>query len=986
MSNPVFIGRQAELLQLKTFLDNATLGEAQVVFIAGEAGAGKSSLVAEFIRRQEEADPKLIASIGECNAQTGIADPYLPFRQLLTSLTTGNEAEKTPKEIDEKKKLDRWKEFVQVSTRTLIMLGPDLVGIFVPGAQIIGKIGMAIGLSSNLSTKLSEKIGKKSGKESPKIDPALDQEKIFEQYAAVLKVLSKDRTLVLVLDDLQWADSGSINLLFHLARQLKDSRILLLGTYRPDDVALGRAGGRHPLEPVLNELKRYHGNIVIDLSQAEAREGRLFVDALLDAEPNHLNLSFRDELFAHTGGQPLFTVELLRNLREQGHLVKDTQGSWVQVSKLDWESLPARLEGVIGERVTRLPADLHETLTIASVIGQEFAAQVVGRVQNVDERELVRNLSRELDKRYLLVVEQGEIKIGKLYLSQYRFAHFLLQQYLYDELSAGERRIFHGEIADTLETLYAGQTDEIALQLAHHFEEAGNAEKAIRYWTLAGNSAYQVYAQNEAIATYTRALELGKEATLETEQLRHLYSRRGRAMELLGQFEQALKDYDEMLSTARERQDRRMELDAMMASSTLYSTPTAVMNPEKGQALSEEALKLAKELGDQSIECKVLWNLLLANLHGGKVDQAIDYGERSLSLASSLNLREQLAYTLTDLGRAYSTVCRFEEAESRLREAAGLWRELGNMPMLNDNLNALLLNHFWAGKYKNALEIAQESLEVSRITKNIWAQCWPRHLQGQIWFKYGEIDRALDELDASVRLAQEANASIHTKWYSANLSWAYIQVGAVQKGMDLYRATRIPNAELPMILAWNSTAASYALCEIATGQIDLATSTISARHISNGVADYTFKLVQCKLALARKDLTQAKTIIDTVLENIRKYKIDQFLSEALFLKGQAHLMNGERELAKAAFEEARLAAEALGSRWLLWQILSALAGVESEDGKSSALKSQAREIIQFIADHIHEDEMRSQFLQSEGVLAICSSNAGVGISGISDTD
>ena len=89
-------------------------------------------------------------------------------------------------------------------------------------------------------------------------------------------------------------------------------------------------------------------------------------------------------------------------------------------------------------------------------------------------------------------------------------------------------------------------------------------------------------------------------------------------MELTGQFEQALKNYDEMLTTARERKDRRMELDAQMAASTLYSTPTAVMDAEKGQALSEETLKLAQELGDQSIECRVLWNLLLANLHGSK--------------------------------------------------------------------------------------------------------------------------------------------------------------------------------------------------------------------------------------------------------------------------------------------------------------------------------------------------------------------------------
>jgi tetratricopeptide (TPR) repeat protein len=967
MVQTTFIGRKTELARLEEFLKKAAAGQLRVAFIAGEAGAGKSSLVEKFIDNEEERDPTLIATVGECNAHTGSGDPYLPFRQVLTSLTTEPEAKKSADESAKIKRTARLKEFVRVSSHTLIKIGPDLIGIFVPGAGLLTRIATEVALSSDIAGKLSEQIGKKAGSELAKVDPQLDQEKIFEQYASVLKVLSKDRTLILVLDDLQWADSGSLNLLFHLARQLKDSRIFLLGTYRPDDVALGRDGQRHPFEATLNELKRYYGDIVLDLSHTDSDERRAFTNELIDSEPNHLDAAFREQLFTHTDGHPLFTVELLRNLQERGDLVKDKDGSWIQGTALDWNTLPPRVEGVIGERIARLPESLRETLNVSSVMGYEFIAQVIARVQQVQELELVKNLSRELEKRYLLVFEQGETKIGKQFLSIYRFTHAMTQQYLYDELSTGERRMLHGEIAETLETLSTDHIDQFTLQLARHYEEAGNAEKAIRYWTLAGGSAYQVYAQNEAIAAYTRALELGKEAALDTEQLRHLYSRRGRAMELLGQFEQALKNYGEMLSTARERQDGRMELDAMMASSTLYSTPTAVMNLEKGQALSEEALKLAKELRDQSIECKVLWNLLLANLHGAKLDQAIEYGESSLSLARSLNLRDQIPYTLTDLGRAYNIACRFEEAETRLAEAASLWRELGNMPMLNDNLNTLLLNHFWSGKYKNALEIAQESLEVSRTTKNIWAQCWPRHVQGQIWFEYGEIDKALDELDASVRLAQEANAPIHTKWYDADLCWAYIQIGAVQKGVDLYRATRVPNQELPAPTAWTPAAVAYALCEIATGQLDLAASTLGARPLSNSLSDYSMKLAQGRLALARKDPTQAIAILEPVLENIRQFKINQYLSEALFLKGQAHLMNGGENLAKAVFEQARLAAEALGSRWLMWQILAGLAGVEPDNGKSSALKSQAREIIQFIADHIYDDEMRSQFLKSEGV-------------------
>jgi len=112
------------------------------------------------------------------------------------------------------------------------------------------------------------------------------------------------------------------------------------------------------------------------------------------------------------------------------------------------------------------------------------------------------------------------------------------------------------------------------------------------------------------------------------------------------------------------------------------------VNPAKGKALSEETLKLAAELGDHAVESRVLVEFASSDLQDSNADRAIEYGEKSLSLARELNLREQMAYTLSDLGWAYNVACRFEESEARLIEGASLWRELGNMPMLNNNLNA----------------------------------------------------------------------------------------------------------------------------------------------------------------------------------------------------------------------------------------------------------------------------------------------------------
>ncbi len=890
----------------------------QVVFIAGEAGSGKTSLADEFTREQAAHDPGLAVATGQCNAQTGAGDPYLPFRQVLTSLTSDAEAGR-----DQVQRNAALREFVRVSTQTLIQLGPDLIGIFVPGGSLLARLPTLIATNTKLADKIAERVGPK-GKSASQADPALDQEKIFEQYAAVLKALCAQRTLVVVLEDLQWADSGSLGLLFHISRELKDAHLLLLGTYRPDDVALGRDGERHPLEPVLNELKRYYGEIVIDLSRRSVQEARDFVNALVDAEPNKLDASFRERLFRLTEGHALYTVELLRTLQERGDLAHDEQGCWVQGPSLDWKSLPARVEGVIAERVARLPAALHETLSTASVMGYEFAAQVVARVKNQPERELVRDLSRELERRYRLVFEQPETRLGAQVFSPYRFSHTLVHQYLYDELGAAERRLLHADIAATLETLAGNAADEIALQLARHYDEARDASKAVHYWTLAGEAAFASYAHLEAISAFSRALELAPDAQLTSSQLRQLYARRGRTMELIGQFEQAIRNYGDMLAAAQLLHDRLMELDARVATSILYSTPTAVVDPVRGRQLSEETLKLAQELDDPAVESRVLWNLLLASLQNSNAQAAIEYGERSLALARSLKLREQIAYTLSDLGWAYNVACRFEEAEACMSEAAGLWRELNNMPLLTNNLNAWMFNLYWSGKDEKALEIASESLEISRTTRNLWNMGWPRHLQGLVHLEFGQTDMALDELRSSIDLAVEANTPVYADWYRADLIAAYTALGDLPAASGLYAQWRVPDDRVAMSPGRTPTLVGYARYEIASGQLDTATATLAACHATGAVWDYLLGLAQVSLALARQDAEQAIAIAAPLAEKARAVKVGQYLPEALWLLGEACALHGERAEAHIALEQALAAAQAIGSRRLTERITRAM--------------------------------------------------------------
>jgi predicted ATPase len=174
---------------------------------------------------------------------------------------------------------------------------------------------------------------------------------------------------------------------------------------------------------------------------------------------------------------------LLRHLEERGHIKLDGAGRLVAGSDVDWDTLPARAVAVIEERVGRLNRELREVLTVASVEGERFTAQVIAQVQGVSERQMLAMLSQELAGRHRLVREAGEMQVagGGRHLSHYQFAHTLIQAYLYLSLSAGERRLLHGEIGRRLEGLYGENSTQIAVKLAHHYTKAGLEEKVIEY-------------------------------------------------------------------------------------------------------------------------------------------------------------------------------------------------------------------------------------------------------------------------------------------------------------------------------------------------------------------------------------------------------------------------------------------------------------------------------------------------------------------------
>ena len=789
MEIPLVVARESELEIMDGRLEQAFAGQGCVVFVTGEAGSGKTSLIHEFTRRAQEANGELIVASGNCNAYTGIGDPYLPFREILELLTGNVEARWAAGTITKDHALRLWNK-LPVAVGTLAATGPDLIDTFVQRVALHERAHVSASGESDWLTSLENLLERK-----PTTTAATHQVDLFEQYTRVLHTLEQSSPLLLVIDDLQWADAGSINLLFHLGRKIKGSRILILGAFRSEEVTLGRDGGRHPLESVINEFRREFGDILLNVDQIE---GRKFIEAFLNSEPHRLGPSFREMLYHQTQGHPLFTIELLRGLQERGDIVRDPEGYWVEGLSLDWVTLPVRVEAAIQERIRRLPEILQKALAVASVEGESFTAEVVAQIRAIDKREMLEYLSNELDRKHRLVHAQSIQRVDGKSLSRYRFRHILFQKYLYGSLDEVERAHLHEHVGTALEELYGDQVEDAAnpVHLALHFEKAQIIEKAIHYLHNAGERAVQLSAFREGITHLTKGLKL-----LET-----------------------LPDTAE-----REQQELGLLLALGIAWQGLLGA-----QPDEIIYTFTKARELCKRVGNTTQMVQVLGGLAVLYYVRGKHHQAREFAEEGLALAEKANeplpmllchwvlgfihfclgdfihALEHLRYVLdfydptqhhhslvylrgSDAGlgaMAYEACCLWclgypDQASKRSEEALSMARELGHPFSLADVL-------CFAGCLFHAMRKDGESLqmnaeELMRLSQERNLAGWfatGMRSRGEAFALQGKIQEGVTQARKGIDAMQSEKMWIYHSGTLALLAEAQVKAGNLDEALD----------------------------------------------------------------------------------------------------------------------------------------------------------------------------------------------------------
>jgi tetratricopeptide (TPR) repeat protein len=331
-------------------------------------------------------------------------------------------------------------------------------------------------------------------------DPMRQRQPLLDHTVRVLRRIARTWPLLLVIDDLQWADAGSAELLIHLARNIADVPILVAVAYRPE--GLIGIGERSAAGAVIGELRA-----AAEDSQLDLVDSRTFVDAWLASGLYDVDQGFADTLFATTRGHPLFTVEVTHAMQQRGALVRDRSGRWTASPRLDWEAVPPRVEAVINARLTTLAPEQRADLEAASVQAEAFSPDQIAAVRGVPGDAVAARLAALAGQPNPLIVETGDLDGDGGRASRYRFRHALFHHAVYGTLRPAERRRLHGATGEAM--LAAHPDDEqLAVPLARHFDEAGRGAEAIAQHERAGRRAMAVSATTEAISHFERSLAL----------------------------------------------------------------------------------------------------------------------------------------------------------------------------------------------------------------------------------------------------------------------------------------------------------------------------------------------------------------------------------------------------------------------------------------------------------------------------------------------
>jgi tetratricopeptide (TPR) repeat protein len=580
LASGVFVGRGQELGQLRKGLEQARAGRGRLYLVSGEPGSGKTRLTEELTTYARMRGAGVL--LGRCFEGEG-APAFWPWVQAIRKYTK----DRQPHELHN-------------------VMGAGAADI----AQLDSEIRLRL---PALPTP-------------PHLDAEQARFRLFDSITTFLRNAAASRPLLLILDDLQWADEPSLRLLQYLAGEISESHIFVVGTYR--DVDLGRG---HPLTRTLAEIARAGAGDQMRLAGLSREDVHRYIELTSGLQPPE---PLVQRIWDKTEGNPFFVIETIRLLISEGHFERPEQLAELVIN------IPPSIRDVVRRRLEQLSDRCNKTLTMAAAYGREFPLQVIEALSDGDGDRVLDDLEEAADARIVVEVPGGDLK--------YLFMHDLVREAVYDEIKPVRRMRMHAHIGRVLERLYEGQEIERHLaELARHFVAAGRAgdpDKAVEYSSRAGRRSLEQLAHEEAARHFGAAIKIleGKEV-VDPSQRCELLLDLGEAQRKVGQFTLSLATLRRAFDVARSIGAS----DRMAAAAIAFEWLSwSLSNPDVTSVLlCKEALSALS--GDRAaLRAKLMAAHARALQSVGSSEEAVKLAREAVELARQVGEPSTLCYVL----------------------------------------------------------------------------------------------------------------------------------------------------------------------------------------------------------------------------------------------------------------------------------------------------------------------------------------------------
>lgn len=895
------IDRIEEMGLLREAADKAVRSEGGLVFLYGEAGIGKTRLTRELGAYARLRGMKVL--YGRCPAlfrMDGVP-PYILWKEVI-------------------------KDYLEVCT-------PE---------QLYRVIGFYPSEVSKLVPEIKQRLG--AIPQSLPLSPEQERDRLFEAVSQFVINISKEAPLLVVLDDLQWTDPSSLLLLHYLARGVYREPLLLLGAYRDTDI-----DEMHPLSPVLAELNRER------LLQSAQLKRMSFNDVLemikQTLEQDDVPREFCELVYEKTRGNPFFVEEVLKSLMEEEVIYRE-ENKWKirEVSRIEF---PKTVKSVIKKRISRLDDECQNVLTMASFVGNDFTFEALCVVTGIEENKLLELIEKMLKTG---LVKERVIRGEDMYC----FADIIVRDVVHEEVSHLRHKKLHSVVGSALEKVYAKKIDEHLGELAYHFLEGGDKEKALDYFSKAGEKAQKVYAHNEAFSYLKHALELLEEKEDNIEQRAHILERLGDLKTWTGESDASMEYLNRSLTLWNQLRDKKniAKLHAKMA----FGFWLVLGNRDKASEHHHMALEIL-EKEPESVELASLYeDISHVFWRTGKSAEALSWTQKAFELAERLGDSEVLTRCYSNLGVLSMKSGEFEQASKYYEQGLKMALEsnfVGHAITLYNNLCNL---YFVTGEFQKLFETAQKGSELAKKVGSPYGLQWLGAMLGASYGYMGELQKSISIFEDVLALAKRTKHTVQISGAMSALGICYLYLGEWDKSLQyLMEALDITKKIGEYQFSGQAT---YFLGELFMEMEDYVEAEKyfnENNSIYEKAGDKDTQLTDSFTALSRLylktgEIEKAKELIEKTYEHATKTKNRLTIAYAEMLKGMLFREQKNWEQSIEYFEKSLQGYKSLNAqKWYVFQFAELLyeyglmylnRNEEGDKEKAYALLNQALEIYQ----------------------------------------